>query len=99
MVGLKLYVREHNVTGDLSLKKLQEVTESAIQSITPTDWDGYVTHVKKLEEDFWKKDGLLEDVVDNFVISVGGIESSDEESDSESEDSQRGWELARPLSD
>lgn len=95
--GIKRYIREHNVTGDMSLTQLQQVTEMAINSITPTDWEGYTSHVKKIEDEFWRKDGLMEDVIDNFIISAGGMDSSDEENSEDESTSDS--ELARPLSD
>ncbi|PSN47629.1 hypothetical protein C0J52_13290 [Blattella germanica] len=93
-VAIKHYVREHNVTGDLSLTR-QEI-ENAVISITPADWEGYISHIKKLEDEFRQKDGLIEDVMDSFIISAGGIDSSD---DNSSEESQSDSELARPQSD
>ena len=66
-------------------------------SITPADWEGYISHIKKLEDEFRQKDGLMEDVMDSFIISAGGIDFSDE--DNSSEESQSGSELAHSLSD
>ena len=34
---IKRYVREHNVSGDLSLTRLQHVTESTVQSVSQAD--------------------------------------------------------------
>ena len=39
--------------------------------------------VKTLEDEFWKKDGLMEEMMDSFILSVGRIDSSEEGSDSE----------------
>lgn len=97
---IKRVIREHNITGDLSLTKLQEVTRNAVMSVTPSDWEGYTNHVKRLEDEFWQKDGLIADTVDRIIISLGGIESSDEDEDddaSESDSSVSDSELARPL--
>ncbi|PSN35984.1 hypothetical protein C0J52_14381 [Blattella germanica] len=95
--AIKRYVREHNVTGDLSLTRLQQETENAVISITPADWEGYISHVKKLEDEFRQKDGLMEDIMDSLIISAGGIDSSDE--DNSSEESHSDSELTHPLSD
>lgn len=78
---IKRVVREHNVTGNLSLTKLQEVTSNAIASVTPADWEQFEQHVIKVENEFWEKDGLLEDIMDNIVINIGGVDSSDEDDD------------------
>ena len=37
----------------------------------------YIDFVKLLEDEFWEKDGLMEEVMDCFIISVGGIDSSE----------------------
>ena len=70
---VKRYVMECNLTGDLSFKKIKEVTESAMKSITWSD----CKHVKKLERELWQK----EEVINCFVITVGGIKSSNEDED------------------
>lgn len=61
LAKIKRTVRDNNITGDLSLTKLQEVTKNAVASVTPADWEGYDRHVIKLENELWVKDGLLED--------------------------------------
>ena len=43
----------------------------------------YIYFVKKLEAKFLEKDGLMEEVMDCFIISVGGIDSREEGSNSE----------------
>ena len=57
----------------------------------------YIYFIKTLEDDFWEKDGLMKEVMDTFIISVGGIDSSEEGSNSDNCSSDS--ELARPLSD
>ncbi|PSN48823.1 hypothetical protein C0J52_05103 [Blattella germanica] len=94
--AIKCYVREHNMTSDLSLTRLQQETENAVISITPADWEGYISHVKKLKDEFRQKDGLMEYVMESLIISAGGIDSSDK--DNISEESHSDSELARPLS-
>lgn len=98
---VKRLVREQNVTGALCLTRLKDLTISAVNAVTKEDWVGYVSHVKKIEADYWKKDGILEDTIDSIVIQLGV--DSDEDSSSEgsmgdSEDDDEG-ELARPLPD
>ena len=53
--------------------------------------------VKTLKDEFWEKDGLMEEVMDSFIISVGGIDSSEMSSDSE--DCLSNSKLERLLSD
>ncbi|PNF33229.1 hypothetical protein B7P43_G11383 [Cryptotermes secundus] len=47
---IKWIVREHNETADLSLAKLLEVTNEAIQEVTADDWAGFCHHVESQEK-------------------------------------------------
>ena len=53
---------------DLSLKRVQEVTESVLKSITQSDWEGYIKHVKKLESELWQKDGGNDKTILSFML-------------------------------
>ncbi|KAG8288972.1 hypothetical protein J6590_007724 [Homalodisca vitripennis] len=75
------------------LTKLEEVTTHAMNSVTKIDWEGFTNHTLKLEQDFWIKDGLIEDVIDHFVIELGGVDSSESDDDQSSSES----DLACPL--
>ncbi|XP_047035473.1 uncharacterized protein LOC124641450 [Helicoverpa zea] len=77
---VKRIVRHHNVTSDLSLKRLKEVTELAISQVTEEDWRGFDDHVIILEENYWQRDGLIEDTIDRFVIEISDGEDSDTDS-------------------
>ncbi|MFS1564404.1 MAG: transposase [Candidatus Arsenophonus phytopathogenicus] len=92
---VKRKVREYNVTGDFSEKRLREVICSALDSVTVDDWEGYIRHVMKVEDEYWEKDGIMEDIMDTFVISTEDTDddsdTSNEESD-ESDDSDLGCE-------
>jgi hypothetical protein len=50
---VKNYVRENNVTGDLSLKRLLDLTTERIATVTAKDWEGYCQHVEQLEQQYW----------------------------------------------
>jgi hypothetical protein len=56
-----------------------------------------------LETEYWEKDGLLEDTVDDFIIALGDDESdssdSNEENEEGEENSSDDLDLALPLSD
>jgi hypothetical protein len=56
-----------------------------------------------LETEYWEKDGLLEDTIDDFIIAFGVDESdssdSNEENEEEEENSSEDSDLALPLSD
>jgi hypothetical protein len=70
---VKRLVRLNNVTGDLSLQSLMDLTKSAIASVTKEDLAGYSKHVQMLEQQYWEENGQLPDVIDN-IISLGATE-------------------------
>jgi hypothetical protein len=79
---VKNYVRNATTEGNLTLKRLKELTEDAFKTVTKQDWIGYCGHVHKLELQYWEKDGIVSDVIDEIVISLGDeTDSSSSESD------------------
>jgi hypothetical protein len=100
---VKRLIREKNVAGEMSLSVLKYVTMDAFSSVTRSDSEGYCSHVRNLETEYWEKDGLLEDTIDDFIIALGGDESdssdSNEENEEEEENSSDDSDLALPLSD
>lgn len=90
---IKRYLRERNTTGDMSMKRLEQLTREAIESVSPSDWKGFIHHTVRLEEEFWKNDGIQEEAIDRIVISLGAdFDDSDDDDGSSSEE-----ELATPL--
>jgi hypothetical protein len=67
---MKRTVREHNVTADLSLAKLLEVTNEAIQEVTADDWAGFYHHVELQEKLYWEKQGIVPDVIDEIITNL-----------------------------
>ncbi|PSN44022.1 hypothetical protein C0J52_16975 [Blattella germanica] len=51
-------------------------------TITKDDWIGAIRHVNQISDDYWTRDGLLEEELDRIIINVG-IDSTDESSDDE----------------
>ena len=41
----------------------------AVGTVTPAMWKKLCNHAEKVEEEYWKKDGLKEDVVEEILIS------------------------------
>jgi len=94
---VKRYVRDRNTQGDLSLRRLRELTTEGIQSVTAEDWEGYCRHVQKLEDEYWERDGIVADVIDEFIINVQDNSSDDESSSDSSSSMESDLELAQPL--
>jgi hypothetical protein len=61
LAKVKRLIREKNVAGEISLLVLKDVTMDVFSSVTRSDWEGYCIHERKLETEYWVKDGLLED--------------------------------------
>lgn len=92
---MKRYIRDRNTAGDLSMKRLQELTHEAIASVTHSYWKSFNDHVIKLEQEFWTNDGVQEQAIDRMVISLGAdLDCSSSEEDASSDDEV---ELATPL--
>ncbi|PSN40636.1 hypothetical protein C0J52_21101, partial [Blattella germanica] len=65
------------ISSSLSLPSLKEISEQALNEITKEDWKKVCDHVKKIADDYWRRDSLLEDEIQRIVINIG-VESSDE---------------------
>jgi hypothetical protein len=66
----------------MSLTRLQELVQEAIKGVTKEDSAGYCRYVTNIENSYWEKDAIMEDVIDNFIINFGDTDSSDGDSDS-----------------
>ncbi|XP_026736219.1 uncharacterized protein LOC113499852 isoform X2 [Trichoplusia ni] len=78
---LKQRVSEKNV--EQLESKIESLTLEALASITPDDWKKEVNHVKRLEEEYWRKDRITDEL---FIINTADdSESSDSNSESDSE--------------
>ncbi|KDR20723.1 hypothetical protein L798_04675 [Zootermopsis nevadensis] len=98
---VKTYVCENNVTGDLSLKRLLDLTTEGIATVTAKDWERYCQHVE-LEQQYWEWEGVVADMIDSIIISNPNDSSENEETFCEDVESEEAtdfsdYELARPL--
>ena len=59
--------------------EMKNLIEESFLSITPEDWKKCTDHVKKVENDYRLKDGLLETELETFIINV-----HDDDNDSDS---------------
>ena len=78
---VKAYVAKHNKK--FTLKEVEKLVPQAIKTVTPAMWKKFCDHTAKVEEEYWEKDGLVEDVVEEILINVG--DDDDDESDEELE--------------
>jgi hypothetical protein len=86
---VKYHVGDANTEGNLTLKRLKKLTENAFKTVTKQDWMGYCSHVRKLELQYWEKDGIVSNVIDKIVISLGDeTDSSSSENDTNEDKSE-----------
>lgn len=78
---VKRKVSEKNMSR-VPLSELKQNTRDAFSTITKDDWIGAIQHVNQISDDYWTRDGLLEEELDRIIINVG-IDSTDESSDDE----------------
>jgi hypothetical protein len=84
--NIKHYVRYHNMTGAMSLKRLEELVREGLNRVTTNDWSGFFQLVISFKNEYWVKDGVVEDEIDSFVINLGTSESDDEDIESNNHD-------------
>lgn len=75
---IKRDVRTNNSNSNQSLKTVEQLTRVAINKVTMEDWRKCVDHVKKIEEDYRRKDVAREHVFESFIINI-----DDEDTDSD----------------
>ena len=84
---VKGYVAKNN--RKFTLKEIETLVPEGIRRVTPALWKKFVGHTEKIEDEYWKRDGLIEDVVEEIMIKVGDDgddESSDEELEPDEDD-------------
>lgn len=87
---LKRHVATHNV--DFKASKMQELINSAFESISSKDWENYCRHVQKVEDEMWRADELQDDI-EPFIIrltSSSGSSCSQADSEDNPDDPQPG---------
>ena len=65
---VKEYLRLHNTT--FKLADLEKLVLPAFQSVSKDMWKNFCRHAKKQEDEFWKKDGFIEEAVDQFIVNL-----------------------------
>ena len=62
---------------------MEKLCKKHIQAVTPSLWKNCIKHTKNIEEDYWEKDQLIEDIptVEPIVINLSSDSMDEEESD------------------
>ena len=72
---VKKQVADENTT--FNIKDVEVLTKKALDEVTPESWKKCVEHVEKVENDYWKNDGI------GYVQAPIIINPFDRDSDSE----------------
>ncbi|KAF8783184.1 hypothetical protein HNY73_013381 [Argiope bruennichi] len=91
--SVKRIIKERNVTDDLSLDNLKSLLQTAITEVTSAEWAAHCKHVEKLENNYWKKDGQLEDLVDELSFQIDTNDDSGSEETETCESDLEGFEM------
>lgn len=70
---MKGYVARNNKT--FTIAEVDKLTRQAVDNITSDNWRSAVHHVRTTIEEAWKKDALMEEAVEDLIISVSATES------------------------
>ncbi|KAG0421446.1 hypothetical protein HPB47_002659 [Ixodes persulcatus] len=72
----------------LKIAEVEKLTPTALQNVSPENWESYVKHTIEVEEQMWEADGLVDTVLDSIVIDTNG----DSDTDTCDEDEEMGCE-------
>lgn len=86
---VKGFVARNNKT--FTISEIKDLTRKAIENIGRSEWKNVVDHTKKVILESWQNEGLVEEAVNEMVISVntGESDSSSEDMCSEEEDNSQ----------
>lgn len=76
---VKGHVARNNKT--FKMKELKPLLADALNKVTADNWQRCIDHVINEEKRMLTLDGILDEVVDRFVIEVGGDSSESDESE------------------
>lgn len=94
---IKQWVAGNNTT--FQLDDVKRLLEERVSAIGVKEWEKVCDHTEKIEREYFQKEGIVEDALDEFVIRVSEDSddaSSESDTDAESEGDLSGIE---PLSD
>ena len=81
---LKGLMRQRNQGGRLEALE-KKLLVQCTENITPQLWESCCRHVTDLENDYWRKDGLLDDL-DPVVVNIGSDSEDSDYNDDDDDD-------------
>lgn len=79
---VKGFVASNNTT--FKIRDIRPLVETSVTHVTAEKWKNCIAHAIKEEDRMWNLDGISDEIVDNFVIHIGGNESNSDLSGIES---------------
>lgn len=76
---IKTEIRKHNSNSNQTLKRIQEITETAISNVSIEDWRNCMRHTRKIEKQYQETDRAAEHLLDKFVICLSDSETSEDD--------------------
>ena len=76
---LKKIVSSRNFTNKLN--DVLEITKAAFTEISVQNWENYCKHAINVEEEYTRKDIVIDQEIDNFVIELADDSSSSDDQD------------------
>ena len=76
---VKRHVARHNKAYNLT--EVYRLTYDGFKQVTTDMWRQFCRHALDVENDYFTKDGILEDSVDEMTIDLGESDSDDDDSD------------------
>ena len=84
---VKRKIRERNISSNISNTDLEIFTRQAIGDVTPDQWKNLCAHVEKIEEQYWTRDNLLENLMEDSALEIESTETDESDESDESDDS------------
>lgn len=66
---------------EIKINNTETLFKAAVEKVTAEHWRRACEHVRGIEEFYWKRDGLMDEMLDSFVINLEDSGSDDCESD------------------
>ena len=86
-VQIKKYLATHNHEKKFNVVK--NLCFEAVNKVTPENWAGAVRHCENIEEEYWTKDGLVDDEIPPIIMPLSARDFESDLSDySESSDDE-----------
>lgn len=68
-----------------TVTEVERLLKEAVEKVRPEDWKNVVKHVNRVIQEAWSNEGILQQCVEDLIISVTTSSDTDSSSDSDSE--------------